>query len=89
MAIACSPATPAPRTSTRAGASVPAAVTSIGKKRGAVFAASSTALYPATVACDESASIGWARVMRGSRMRLNAVILRAASCCTSAGSAPG
>jgi hypothetical protein len=42
--MAWSPATPAPSTNTRAGAIVPAAVMSSGKKRGSVFAASSTAL---------------------------------------------
>ena len=44
VAIACSPATPAPRMNTRAGAMVPAAVMNNGKKRPRVFAASSTAL---------------------------------------------
>ena len=44
MAIACSPATPAPSTSTFAGAIVPAAVISIGKNFGSVSAARSTAL---------------------------------------------
>ena len=37
VAIACNPATPAPRTSTFAGATVPAAVISIGKNRGSSF----------------------------------------------------
>ena len=41
VAIACSPATPAPSTKTRAGATVPAAVVIIGKKRPASRAASS------------------------------------------------
>ena len=44
VAIACSPATPAPSTNTLAGASVPAAVVSIGKRRGDAAAATSTAL---------------------------------------------
>ena len=44
MAIACSPATPAPMISTRAGVMVPAAVVSMGKIRGRVSAAMSTAL---------------------------------------------
>src|SRR5574341_1497935 len=44
VAIACRPATPAPRTRTRAGGSVPAAVTSIGKNFGVVSAARRTAL---------------------------------------------
>ena len=43
VAIACSPATPAPSTSTRAGAIVPAAVTIIGKARPNRDAAWSTA----------------------------------------------
>src|SRR5215208_7136195 len=65
VAIACSPATPAPSTSTFAGAIVPAAVVSIGRNLGSRSAAMSAALYPATVACDESASIDCARLMRG------------------------
>ena len=44
VAIACRPATPAPSTSTRAGAMVPAAVISSGKNCGSASAASSTAL---------------------------------------------
>jgi drug/metabolite transporter (DMT)-like permease len=44
VAIAWRPATPAPSTSTRAGAIVPAAVVSIGKSFGSRFAASSIAL---------------------------------------------
>ena len=43
VAIACSPATPAPSTSTWAGGIVPAAVISIGKKRPCSDAAISTA----------------------------------------------
>ena len=44
VAIACSPATPAPSTSTFAGGIVPAAVISIGKNRGSRSAAISAAL---------------------------------------------
>ncbi len=44
---------------------VPAAVVSMGKKRGSTSAAISTALYPQTVAMEESASILCARVVRG------------------------
>jgi len=44
VAIACSPATPAPSTTTRAALAVPAAVIIIGKKRWYRLAASSTAL---------------------------------------------
>src|SRR5437870_10102553 len=80
--MAWSPATPAPSTRTRAGARVPAAVTSIGKNRLVAAAARRTALYPATVAWDDSTSIGCARVIRGSNARLNAVTLRAATCDT-------
>jgi hypothetical protein len=43
VAIACSPATPAPSTSTWAGGTVPAAVMNIGKKRSSSVAAISTA----------------------------------------------
>src|SRR5207244_74451 len=89
VAVAWSPATPAPSTSTLAGVRVPAAVTSIGKSRPVATAASRTALYPATVACDDSTSIACARVMRGRRARLNAVTLRAASCDTVSRSAAG
>ncbi len=42
--IACSPATPVPRTSTLAGRAVPAAVMSSGKNRPNAPAATSTAL---------------------------------------------
>ena len=65
VAIACRPATPAPITSTLAGATVPAAVISMGKNFGSRSAASSTALYPPTVLCEDKASIDCARVMRG------------------------
>jgi hypothetical protein len=44
VAIACSPATPAPRISTLAGATVPAAVMSMGKNFGNSSAAMSVAL---------------------------------------------
>ena len=47
VAIACSPATPAPDHSTRAGVIVPAAVVIIGKILGSLSAAIITALYPA------------------------------------------
>jgi len=63
MAIACSPATPAPKISTRDGLIVPAADMNIGKNLGNNDAASSTALYPETVAIDESISIDWALVV--------------------------
>ena len=46
-----------PSTSTVAGLTVPAAVVSIGKNRVDSLAASSTDLYPATLACEDSASI--------------------------------
>src|SRR5438093_922620 len=89
VAIACSPATPAPITSTFAGGTVPAAVMSIGKKRGRCSAPRSAASYPATVACDESASIGCARVIRGTDSSANAVTPRAASASTPVGSESG
>src|SRR6266511_6206304 len=89
VAIAWSPATPAPSTSTRAGGSVPAAVTSIGKNRPAAAAARRTALYPATVAWDDSTSMGCARVMRGSNARLKPATWRDASSATTCRSAEG
>ena len=65
VATACRPATPAPSTITLAGGTVPAAVVIIPKKRPDSRAAISIAAYPAAAACEESASIAWARVMRG------------------------
>ena len=44
VAIACSPATPAPTMKTRAEATVPAAVMSMGNMRGEVLAARGTPL---------------------------------------------
>ena len=58
---------------------VPAAVVSIGKNFGSEFAATSTALYPAMLLCDERESIGCARVTRGIMSMLNAVARFAAS----------
>ena len=66
MAIACSPATPTPSTTTFAGGTVPAAVIASGKNRGSRIAASSTARYPAASAWLESTSIACAREERGS-----------------------
>ena len=65
MAIACRPATPAPRIRTLAGATVPAAVVIIGKSWPDSRAAISTAMYPPRFAWEDSASIDWARVIRG------------------------
>ena len=74
MPIACRPATPAPSTRTLAGRAVPAAVMSRGKNRPNALAATSAALYPATLAWELSASIGCARDrVRGSPSRLTAV----------------
>src|SRR5690606_26904923 len=72
VASACSPATPAPSTSTEAGGTVPAAVVSVGKNRGNRSAASSAARYPVTVAWDDSASRLWARETRGTASTANA-----------------
>ena len=44
---------------------MPAAVVSIGKNRVDSDAASSTALYPVTLACDDNPSIACAREIRG------------------------
>ena len=58
---------------------MPAAVVSIGMKRGSRSAAISAALYPPTVACDDSASIDCARVIRGMDSIANATTPWAAS----------
>ena len=66
MAIACSPATPAPSTSTCAGGIVPAAVMSIGKKRGELGRRRSAPRGSRRPSPGEdSASIDCAREMRG------------------------
>ena len=65
VAIACSPATPTPMMKALAGGTVPAAVIIIGKARPNSLAASTTALKPARLACEDSTSMTWARVMRG------------------------
>ena len=72
MASACRPATPTPSTSTVAGFTVPAAVVNIGKNRVDSDAATNTALYPATLACDDNASITCAREIRGIASSANA-----------------
>ena len=56
------------------GGTVPAAVVSIGKNLIAVLAASSAAWYPATVACDERASMPCALVIRGTSSKARAVV---------------
>src|SRR3954447_19726402 len=61
-----------------AGAMLPAAVVSIGRNFGIIDAPIRTALYPATVLCDDSTSIDCALVMRGTRSRLSAVTDRSA-----------
>ena len=48
-----------------------------------------TALYPATVAIDESASIDWARVMRGTSSMENSVTPRSTATASAAGSSSG
>ena len=84
--MACSPATPVPSTRTPAGRIVPAAVVSSGKNPPYAVAATSAALYPATLACEVRASMGWARLsVRGSRSRLTAVTPAAAHAATSSG----
>jgi hypothetical protein len=54
-------------------------------KPGRLSAASRTALYPATVACDERISIDWARVVLGRSSRLKEVIFLADNSLTSSG----
>ena len=66
VAIACSPATPAPITNTRAGGTVPAAVIIIGKPRSKAAAPRSRrGSRPGWPGCD-STSMLCARVIRGS-----------------------
>ncbi len=89
MAIACSPATPTPITSTRAGLRVPAAVTSIGKRLGRVTAARRTPLYPPIVAIDDRTSMLCARVIRGMSSMAKAMTRRSASARTASGAASG
>ena len=89
VAMACRPATPAPMTNTFAGGMVPAAVISIGKSRGSTPAALMTALYPATVAMEESASIDWARLMRGTNSMLKRVTWRAMAVASAEGASSG
>ena len=78
VAIACSPATPAPSTNTRAGGTVPAAVIIIGIARANSAEASMTALYPARFACDERTSIDCARLILGTSSIANASMRAAA-----------
>ena len=73
----------------RAAVSVPAAVISIGNIRGRWLAASSTPLYPAIVAIDDSASMLWARVMRGISSIENAVTPACASVRIASGAPSG
>jgi hypothetical protein len=72
-----------------AGFTVPAAVVSIGKKRVSRSAASSTALYPATPAWDDRASIDCAREMRGIASIAKAVTPAAVSAAATSGSDRG
>ena len=69
--MACSPATPAPSTSTSAGRTVPAAVMLSGKNCRSRPAATTAPRYPATIACELNASIGWAREIRGTSSMAN------------------
>jgi hypothetical protein len=80
--MACRPATPAPRTSTRAGGTVPAAVMYSGKNRGSRMAASRTQRYPDTRAWELRASMDWAREMRGTSSRAKEVTPASASAWT-------
>jgi len=89
VAIAWSPATPAPITSTFAGGIVPAAVVSMGKKVSTSWAARSTAMYPAAVACEDRASIRCATVIRGTSSMLKLVTFAFASARTSSGEVKG
>ena len=79
VAMAWSPATPAPITSPFAGATVPAAVIIMGMNRLRALAAISAPLYPASDAIDVSASMLWARAVLGTASMLKPVIRLSAS----------
>ena len=74
VAIACNPATPAPTTKIFAAGIVPAAVIIIGTAFLKFAKASTTALYPAKLACDERMSIDWALVILGSNSKEKTLI---------------
>ena len=77
---AARPATPPPTTNTLAGGVRPAAVIWPAKKPPYAWPASTMALYPATLAIDDSVSKAWARDrVRGMASRARAVAPRAAS----------
>ena len=79
-----------PSTSSFAGRAVPAAVISSGKNLPYASAATSAALYPATLACELSASMPWARdSVRGSPSRETAVTPRSARSRARCGSISG
>jgi hypothetical protein len=61
----------------------------MGKNFGSRPAPASAPRYPDTVDCEERASIDWARLIRGSRSRLNAVARFATSAFTVSSWAPG
>ena len=68
---------------------VPAAVISIGNKRGRRSAAAITALYPATVAIEDNASIDCARLILGTSSMLNSVTGRAIAASSACGASSG
>ncbi|MNE58032.1 hypothetical protein D3C80_1530370 [compost metagenome] len=70
VAMACNPATPAPRIKTLAGRIVPAAVVNIGKTEPYNSAALMTALYPEREAMDDKTSIDCAFVLLGTKSKL-------------------
>jgi hypothetical protein len=69
VAIAWSPATPAPKINTLAGGIVPAAVIIIGSDLENLLVAYTTDLYPAKLLCDDNISIDCALVIRGIKSR--------------------
>mmetsp|Transcript_23441 Transcript_23441/g.65731 ORF Transcript_23441/g.65731 Transcript_23441/m.65731 type:complete len:279 (+) Transcript_23441:133-969(+) len=83
--MAASPATPAPSTRTRAGASLPAAVIDPAIVLPYACAASITALKPAKFACDDNASKAWPRESkRGMQSIAKTVEPWSWSCCIKA-----
>mmetsp|Transcript_64157 Transcript_64157/g.106060 ORF Transcript_64157/g.106060 Transcript_64157/m.106060 type:complete len:286 (-) Transcript_64157:19-876(-) len=89
VAMADNPATPAPITRTFAGFTLPAAVIVCLKYRPKLFAASTTALYPAMLAMELRTSYTWDRVIRGIQSIAKTVIFAFWNFSTSAGFCPG
>ena len=78
VAMACRPATPAPEHEHLGGRDGAGRGHEHREELGEPHRRAARAdRYPDTVACDDRASMDWARLMRGTRSRLKAVALRA------------